>query len=311
MPDSCKDATSLRTVDLFSGCGGMSLGFKNAGYQLVGAFDNWQPAIDVYSANFDTPIFKRDLSDASIARQVMELAPDVIIGGPPCQDFSQAGNRSEDGGRAVLTVRYGEIISACRPGVIVMENVPRVRNSRAMASIRSMLKEAGYGLTGLVLDASLCGVPQARKRFILVGCLGAQDGFLEDRLIAGLSTRQMTIRDYLGDSLGIDYYFRIPRSYDRRAIFSIDEPSVTIRGVDRPIPPNYKQHPNDACDVSLVRCLSPKERSLIQTFPASFKFSGSKTNINQMIGNAVPVKMAEYVARTILDYLGGVSDEVC
>lgn len=97
MPDSCKDATSLRTVDLFSGCGGMSLGFKNAGYQLVGAFDNWQPAIDVYSANFDTPIFKRDLSDASIARQVMELAPDVIIGGPPCRDFSQAGNRSEDG----------------------------------------------------------------------------------------------------------------------------------------------------------------------------------------------------------------------
>ncbi len=301
---------ALRTVDLFSGCGGMSLGFQNAGFQLVGAFDNWQPAIDVYKDNFETPVFKRDLSDATIAHEVMELHPDIIIGGPPCQDFSQAGKRSEDGGRAILTVRYGEIISECLPKIIVMENVPRVRNSKAMAQIRSMLKDSGYGLSGCVLDASRCGVPQARKRFILVGCLHAPDGFLDDALQAGLSTNRMTIRDYLGDSLGIEYYFRIPRSYDRRAIFSIDEPSMTIRGVDRPIPPNYKQHPNDACDVSEVRCLTPKERSLIQTFPSSFKLSGSKTNINQMIGNAVPVKMAEYVARAVLDYLGKDSHEM-
>ena len=298
------DITStLRTVDLFSGCGGMSLGFKNAGFDLVGAFDNWEPAIAVYRDNFDSPIWNRDLSDAQIAHEVKALNPTIIIGGPPCQDFSQAGKRSEDGGRAILTVRYGEIIAECKPKFIVMENVPRVRNSKAMAQIRKMLKDAGYGLSGRVLDASLCGVPQSRKRFILVGCLGAPDGFLDDLLDSNLANRHMTIRDYLGDSLGIEYYFRIPRSYDRRAIFSIDEPSMTIRGVDRPIPPNYKQHPNDACGVAEVRCLTPKERSLIQTFPESFKLTGSKTNINQMVGNAVPVKMAEYVANAIKAYL--------
>lgn len=307
-PDSNKPV--LRTVDLFSGCGGMSLGFKNAGFELVGAFDNWDPAIEVYSNNFDSPIWKRDLSDASVVSEVRDLRPTVIIGGPPCQDFSQAGKRSEDGGRAVLTVRYGEIIAKCRPRIIVMENVPRVRNSNAMARIRKMLEDAGYGLSSRVLDASLCGVPQARKRFILIGCLNAQNGFLDDYLERNLAKRHMTIRDYLGDELGIEYYFRIPRSYDRRAIFSIDEPSMTIRGVDRPIPPNYKQHPNDACDVSLVRCLTPKERSLIQTFPSSFKLSGSKTNINQMIGNAVPVKMAEFVANAIIAYLNEADHEV-
>lgn len=298
------DITStLRTVDLFSGCGGMSLGFKNAGFDLVGAFDNWEPAISVYKDNFDSPIWNRDLSDVRIAHEVKTLKPMVIVGGPPCQDFSQAGNRSEDGGRAILTVRYGEIIAECKPKFIVMENVPRVRNSKAMAQIRKMLKDAGYGLSGRVLDASLCGVPQSRKRFILVGCLGASDGFLDDLLDSNLASHHMTIRDYLGDSLGIEYYFRIPRSYDRRAIFSIDEPSMTIRGVDRPIPPNYKQHPNDACDVAEARCLTPKERSLIQTFPESFKLNGSKTNINQMVGNAVPVKMAEFVANAIKAYL--------
>lgn len=289
----------------------MSLGFRNAGFTLLAAFDNWKPAVDVYRSNFDSPIYERDLSEESVVDEIAALAPAVIIGGPPCQDFSQAGKRSEDGGRAILTVRYGEIISHCAPKIIVMENVPRVRTSNAMSQMRFMLKERGYGLTGMVLDASRCGVPQARKRFFLVGCLNAEDDFLHDILEESLSTSRMTIRDYLGDSLGTDYYFRIPRSYDRRAIFSIDEPAMTVRGVDRPIPPNYRLHPNDAAPLDEARCLTPKERSLIQTFPEDFSFAGSKTDINQMIGNAVPVKMAEYVARAILKYLGGASDAVC
>ncbi len=177
-----------------------------------------------------------------------------------------------------------------------------------MEAIRATLKAQGYGLSGRVMDASLCGVPQARKRYFLIGCLGAPDGFLDPYLEKGLSDHQMTIREYLGNELGIDYYFRIPRSYTRRAIFSIDEPSVTIRGVDRPIPPNYKLHPNDAADLSQARCLTPKERSRIQTFPESFKFFGSKTDINQMVGNAVPVNLATYVARALLEYRRDVSD---
>lgn len=208
----------------------------------------------------------------------------------------------------MLTVRYGEAIAQCMPQIVVMENVPRVRSSIVFGQIRDILKDRGYGLTEMLLDASRCGVPQARKRFFMVGCLGADDGFLDKMLIERLSERQMTIRDYLGDSLGIDYYFRIPRSYDRRAIFSIDEPAMTIRGVDRPIPPNYKLHPNDAAPLNKTRCLTPKERSLIQTFPVEFEFFGTKTDVNQMIGNAVPVKMAEFVARAVVDYLKGGTD---
>ena len=136
-----------------------------------------------------------------------------------------------------------------------------------------------------------------------MGCLGAEDDFLSKALDENLSDKPMSIYDYLGGTLGVEYYFRIPRSYNRRAVFSIYEPCQTIRGVDRPIPPNYKKHPQDPVDIGpLVRALTPKERSYMQTFPEGFVFEENKTNTNQMIGNAVPVKLAEYVANAINEY---------
>lgn len=101
-------------VDLFSGCGGMSLGFQNAGFNIKAAFDNWQTAVDIYSANFDHPAFKYDLYDAGAVPKIEEYLPSMIIGGPPCQDFSIAGARQR-GKRANLTIRYAEIVRDVRP----------------------------------------------------------------------------------------------------------------------------------------------------------------------------------------------------
>jgi DNA (cytosine-5)-methyltransferase 1 len=117
----------------------------------------------------------------------------------------------------------------------------------------------------------------------------------------------MTIRQYfreIGKDLDIEYYYRHPRSYQRRGIFSIDEPSPTIRGVNRPIPKTYKPHPGDSAPISsAIRPLTTVERSYLQTFPENFIFKGSKTDIEQMIGNAVPVKLAEYVSRCLAQYI--------
>ncbi|MDQ6961478.1 MAG: DNA cytosine methyltransferase [Mariprofundaceae bacterium] len=114
----------------------------------------------------------------------------------------------------------------------------------------------------------------------------------------------MTVRDYLGSSLGLDYYYRHPRNYSRRGVFSIDEPSPTVRGVNRPLPPGYKKHSGDPIHINLsdIRPLTTIERSYLQTFPETFKWNGTKTNLEQMIGNAVPVKLAEFVAKSILEY---------
>ena len=301
----------LRCVDLFSGCGGMSLGFQNAGFEVVAAFDNWKPAVKVYEKNFKHPIYCTDINSDEARSLIASCAPEIIIGGPPCQDFSSAGHRNEKGGRAILSIKYSEIVADIRPLYFVMENVPQIRKSESIKLVRENFKKAGYGLSEIVLDASYCGVPQARKRFFMIGKLRAPDGFLDELLEKEKSDKRMTVHDYLGDSLGVEYYFRIPRSYNRRAIFSIYEPSVTVRGVDRPIPPNYKKHPKDPVDIGPeVRCLTPIERSYIQTFPKTFIFEGSKTDLNLMIGNAVPVNLASYVASAIKQYEEMTLDEM-
>ena len=290
----------MRIVDLFAGCGGLSLGFEKQGYDVVAAFEWWDSAIKCYEANFNHPVLKVDLSDTETAvKAIQEFKPDIIIGGPPCQDFSHAGKRVE-AGRAVLTDAYAEIVSSIRPVCFVMENVDRAQKSNAYASARAIFKQAGYGLTEVVLDASLCGSPQKRKRFICFGMLGKEDGFALDVFMRRQSKQSMTLRDYFGDSLGFDFYYRHPRNYNRRAVFSIDEPAPTMRGVNRPVPKGYPGHSNDASPVTPdMHVLTTEERAWIQTFPKTFKWIGSKTDVEQMIGNAVPVNLAKYVAETV------------
>ena len=87
----------MRTVDLFCGCGGLSLGFQNSGYEIVGAFDSWQEAVNCYNANFDHEAHILDLSHKNIAlREIRPLNPEIIIGGPPCQGYSNKGIDSEN-----------------------------------------------------------------------------------------------------------------------------------------------------------------------------------------------------------------------
>ena len=294
----------MRTVDLFSGCGGMSLGFQNANFEVVAAFDKWEPAVRVYKENFDHPIYDFDLATEESLQFIKNLKPQLIIGGPPCQDFSSAGKRDETLGRADLTLSYANIVAGCKPEWFVMENVERILKSNILKEAIAVFKKAGYGISYEVLDASYCGVPQSRKRFFLVGHLHSKDGFLNSYFAKNQSSQPMTVYDYLGKSLDIEFYYRHPRSYMRRGIFSIYEPSPTIRGVNRPIPKGYNKHSGDPVDVTdSLRPLTTIERSYIQTFPKNFVFSGSKTDLEQVIGNAVPVKLGEYVANCINEYI--------
>ena len=292
----------MRVVDLFSGCGGMSLGFEQAGFEIVGAFDNWDAAIDIYKENFAHPIYKKDLSTEDPVPTIKELCPDLIVGGPPCQDYSIAGKR-ELGTRANLTIKFAEIVSEVKPTWVVFENVYNIERFHTVPEMKKILSSAGYGITTKVLDASRCGAPQKRQRFFLVGKLGEQDGFFDEAIVSGLADKQMTVRDYLGDSLHTDFYYMHPRSYNRRAVFSIDEPAATIRGINRPIPENYKRHHADKADIKDgVRALTTRERGYLQTFPDTFSFPGANTDVELAIGNAVPPALAKYVANCIEAY---------
>lgn len=294
----------MKVVDLFCGCGGLSLGFQSAGMDVVAAFDNWPAATWVYSINFNHPVYNLDLTDEqNAAEKINQYTPDMIIGGPPCQDFSSAGLRNEDNGRGDLTVAYARIVSAINPTWFVMENVSTITKTNKLAQAIEIFKKVGYGLTQIVVNAALCGVPQRRKRFFMIGKMGQTDGFMCDYIKNRLAKKEMTVKDFFGDKIDIDYYYRHPRSYARRGIFSVNEPSPTIRGVNRPIPAGYPIHNNDPVKTTDgLRPLTTIERAQIQTFPPSFEFMGSKSDVEQMIGNAVPVKLGNFIAKSILDY---------
>lgn len=236
----------MRIVELFSGAGGLSLGLRRAGCEIIQAYDSWDKAVEVYRRNVGSHVWQADLKDIfRIGPMLVALAPDMICGGPPCQDFSAAGERVE-GERAALTRAYAMLVAIVRPRWFLMENVPLAARSQAWTDARAMLVTAGYGLTESKLDASLYGVPQRRRRLFVIGRLGEQHGFLESALASARSEKQMTIRDMLGNALGDACYFQ-PRVSGNRGIWSTDGPAPTIcRSSKRPIPPNYKPHPADA-----------------------------------------------------------------
>lgn len=292
----------MKVVDLFSGCGGMSLGFQKAGFEVVAAYDFWEPCVRVYRDNFKHPIHFEDLREKEVQEKISVYNPDIIIGGPPCQDFSSAGKRKESH-RADLTVVFAEIVTNYLPSYFIMENVQRITKSKALRDAKSIFKESGYNLFEKVIDASFCGVPQKRKRYFLFGSLEKEIDLLSFYLDKNFSQEEMSVHDYLGDKLKTEFYYRHPRSYARRGIFSIYEPSPTIRGVNRPIPKAYKKHKNDKSKPSDARALTSYERSLIQTFPEDFKWQGNKTDQELMIGNAVPVELAHFVGKSLKEFI--------
>ena len=314
--------TALQTVDLFAGCGGLSLGMQKAGFKIVAAFDHWWPAVDVYRANFEHPMIDLNLGSLSgDYSQIAKYKPQCIVGGPPCQDFSSAGLRDHSGDQANLTPVFADIVQELKPALAIMENVDQALKSPKYQQAKQTIIDAGYGVTLMVINASLCGVPQKRKRLFLIAEHGGTDDAFKAPLLAGLAQDPMTIRDYLSDALGLEHYYRHPRNYNRRGIYSIDEPSPTVRGVNRPLPAGYKGHRADTAPrtASGLRALTTIERSYLQTFPKKFNWlqhpysdgsvdsSGelilkkpiSKTNLEQLIGNAVPVNLAKYVGRVV------------
>ena len=288
----------ISVADLFCGAGGLSTGLIQAGLDVVVAVDNYAPAVATYRANHAHDVHSLDLADVEAATAALRpYRPEVLAGGPPCQDFSTSGRRQE-GARADLThafVRIG-IELGCR--YVVMENVDRALKSSVYMAAMARLRSAGYGLSIFVLNCAYYGAPQVRKRAFVCGKLGAPENWLPTP--QPLSSTPMSIREHLGDDIDIDHYYRHPRSYKRRSVFSVDQPSPTIRGTNRPVPRKHPAHPGDSADVRTVRALTTAERALIQTFPRDYRWCGSKTAIEQMVGNAVPCALGKVLGEALM-----------
>lgn len=159
-------------VSLFSGGGGLDLGFINAGYNILWAIDNSLNAVETYKANIGGHIICADIN--TIDENSIPHA-DVVIGGPPCQSFSLAGNRHVEDARGKLVWKYIHIIKKIQPEAFVFENVTGLlsaKNSegkKIVELLKKAFQEIGYHVSMQVVNAADYGVPQRRKRVIIIG----------------------------------------------------------------------------------------------------------------------------------------------
>ena len=328
--DSYKEITvSDRKVDysvisLFSGAGGMDIGFEKAGFKTVWANEFDKTISPSYCRYFPDTAFDgrsiRDVSDESVPHSVTG-----VIGGPPCQSWSEAGaRRGIDDPRGELFYEYLRIIRRVKPLFFVAENVHGLIHSRNRASfnnILQMLSQENYNVNWKLLRASDYGVPQDRERVFIVGyhkSLGKRFTFP-----APLGIKK-TLRDAIGDLADIpigststvpnhEYYESgfSPIFLSRNRVRGWDEQSYTILATDRHIPfhpqaPKMVKVPGQMYlefapgHEAEYRRLTIRECARIQTFPDDYEFIYSHIRHGyKMIGNAVPVELAYCLANVI------------
>ena len=165
-----------KVLDLFCGCGGMSLGFEKAGYQVILGIDIWKDALETFQFNHhNCKTLCADMSTLTgetVESTVGTSGVDVIIGGPPCQGFSVAGKRIVDDERNKLYKGFVRMVEYFKPRAFVMENVPNILSIGEGVVKQSILKDfqkLGYNVEAKVLLASDYGVPQNRRRAVFVG----------------------------------------------------------------------------------------------------------------------------------------------
>lgn len=193
---------SINVIDLFCGCGGLSLGFEKAGYNVLLGIDVWEDALKTYRQNHKNPnTLCGDLSSLTpeeVSEKICYNNVDVIIGGPPCQGFSVAGKRIVEDKRNELYKSFVRMVSYFKPKAFVLENVPNIL-SLGEGIVRDAIvkdfSDLGYKVVYKVLLASDYGVPQNRKRAIFVGLLNGQEFEYPQKTVQNYVTTKDALSD--------------------------------------------------------------------------------------------------------------------
>lgn len=326
----------MRVLSLFTGAGGLDLGFAKAGFDIVWANEYDKDIWATFKINFpEVPLDMRSIIDVKSDEMPDDI--DGIIGGPPCQSWSEFGsNRGITDPRGQLFFQYARVIEDKKPKFFLAENVSGIlalRHRPALNEIITSLEQAGpgYRVKYKLLNTSCFGIPQDRERVIFIGYRKDQDKvftfpepvkitktlytaiwdlwFPKDLVVPALPNNKMNF----GLVIPNHEYFESTYSshyMSRNRVRGWHEPSFTIQAGARhaPIHPQANKmiwvakdrFKFDENSEKSYRRLSVRECARIQTFPDDFKFVYEDVgNGYKMIGNAVPVKFAEVLARKI------------
>lgn len=197
--------SEIRIVSLFSGGGGLDYGFLNAGYKIVWAIDNERNAVETYKVNIGDHIVCKDINEILVSSLPK---CEVVIGGPPCQSFSLAGNRKTDDIRGKLVWKYLDIIEHLQPQAFLFENVLGLLSAKnrdgekVFPLLYKAFENLGYTINAKVVNAMEYGVPQRRKRIIIVGIKGNRAFVFPDATHGKTSksgTKPVSVEDALDD----------------------------------------------------------------------------------------------------------------
>lgn len=300
-------------VSLFSGAGGLDLGFHNAGFEIIWANDFDKYAVQTYRENFDNVIIYDDINNIDF-----EDIPDadVIIGGFPCQPFSMMGSElGFDDVRGTVFFTVADLIKkkidkGAKPKVVVLENVRRLLTHDGGNTFKVikhiMEKELGYKVFYKILNSSDFGVPQTRNRIFIV-CFDNQDVEFTFPETIDLNC---TMHDMLEENVNDKYFLsdKILKTILSNGTGKYNAKSEIDLEIARPLCSTmHKMHracqDNYVTDRGRVRRLTPREAARLQGFPDDFLIPVSDTQAYRQFGNAVTVNVAEAVARSILEVL--------
>lgn len=333
-----------RAIDLFSGCGGLTLGLKRAGFDVVGAVEIDALASETYRLNHRKPfLWQEDIRELSVNTVKRKLGIrkwdlDLLAGCPPCQGFSSMttlnGSSRVRDRRNALVFEFLRFVDELMPRAVMMENVPGLATDYRMAKLKTGLRRLGYTVAVDVLNAADYGVPQRRRRLILLAALDGPLTFAHP--VDGRKTVREAIAalDPPGDTGDELHDFpenrgsriqnlirRIPKNGGSRkdlgarsqlqchrdcdgfkdvyGRMSWDEVSPTITGGCVNPSKGRFLHPEQD------RCVTLREAALLQGFPPKYRFSlrRGKFAAAEMIGNALPPEFVRLQAQVVKRHL--------
>tara|TARA_S200000501_G_scaffold329177_1_gene329586 strand:+ start:2876 stop:3922 length:1047 start_codon:yes stop_codon:yes gene_type:complete len=327
----------LNFIDLFCGAGGFSLGLKSAGFNCVGAFDNWEPAIKTHSKNFKSvKIYTKSIqnySNLEIKEIFKNIKIDLIIGGPPCQGFSSIGKQDSNDKRNDLIFEFGRIVKLLNPNFFIMENVSGLTHDKNIFYFNRLKKffvSCGYTIDYKLLNAAEYGVPQLRKRVFLVGNKNIFKYNFPKPIFSKKNFK--TVGDTIMDLINKKkIHNHVPMKHNdivRERISYINEgggitkniPKKLLLGsrsdyknnklknfshiykrLHRKLPAGTMVPGHNAFPLhpTLNRALTVREAARLQTFPDKIVFEGTRQEQCILVGNAVPVQLAKILGKSI------------
>jgi DNA (cytosine-5)-methyltransferase 1 len=305
----------MKVVSLFSGAGGLDLGFKMAGHSIIWANDLYSDAAETYKINLGSHIICKDIFTID-GNEVPDC--DIIIGGFPCQGFSVANiKRNVNDERNQLYKQLIRIINAKQPEFFLAENVKGIfslAKGEVLKMILNDLTSMGYKVQAKVLNAADYGVPQLRHRVFFIGIRNDIDYSFEYPMPTNNADGSKGLAKWIGvgDALSVlpdpdepntisnhdysKYKLRFNGYLGHRTIDPLKPaPTVTARGDDKG-GVVVLHHPNNK------RRMSCRELATVQSFPIDFTFFGTRSSVYRQIGNAVPPLLAYAVAKQFNNY---------